>query len=116
MVNRTQALVLGFFLMASRLVILLAAPEVYDQVLGLPGAGRATEIAFLAALTASLRCWRSVSCGGGAGRSGRLSTVRRLGSLLTERRPCHAGVAATRETQGPWPCPALSVLRAKRLC
>src|SRR4029453_19678810 len=54
MVNRTQALVLGFFLMAlaSLLVILLAAPEVYDQALRLPGTGRATEIAFLAALTA----------------------------------------------------------------
>jgi hypothetical protein len=50
MVNRTQALVLGFFLMAlaSLLVILLAAPEVYDQALRLPGTGRATEIAFLA--------------------------------------------------------------------
>ena len=47
-------LVLGFFLMAlaSLLVILLAAPEVYDQALRLPGTGRATEIAFLAALTA----------------------------------------------------------------
>ena len=54
MVNKTQALVLGFFLMAlaSLLVILLAAPEVYDQALRLPGTGRATEIAFLAALTA----------------------------------------------------------------
>src|SRR4029450_14058957 len=54
MVNRTQALVLGFFLMAlaSLLVILLAAPEVHDQALRLPGTGRATEIAFLAALTA----------------------------------------------------------------
>ena len=54
MVNSTQALVLGFFLMAlaSLLVILLAAPEVYDQALRLPGTGRATEIAFLAALTA----------------------------------------------------------------
>jgi hypothetical protein len=37
MVNRTQALVLGFFLMAlaSLVVILLAAPEVYDQALSL---------------------------------------------------------------------------------
>jgi hypothetical protein len=38
MVNRTQALVLGFFLMAltSLVVILAAAPEVYDQALRLP--------------------------------------------------------------------------------
>ena len=53
MVNRTQALVLGFFLMAwvSLVVILVAAPEVYDQALRLPGAGGVAEIAFLAALT-----------------------------------------------------------------
>jgi hypothetical protein len=38
MVNRTQALVLGFFLMvlASLVVILAAAPEGYDQALRLP--------------------------------------------------------------------------------
>ena len=38
MVNRTQVLVLGFFLMAltSLVVILVAAPEVYDQALRLP--------------------------------------------------------------------------------
>ena len=68
MVNRTQALVLGFFLMAlvSLVVILVAAPEVYDQALRLPGAGGAAEIAFLAALTgliallavAVVRRWR----------------------------------------------------------
>ena len=54
MVNRTQALVLGFFLVAwmSLLTILVAAPEVYDQALRLPGAGGAAEIAFLTALTA----------------------------------------------------------------
>ena len=54
MVNRTQALVLGFFLMAlvSLAVLLVAAPEVYDQALRLPGAGGAAEIAFLTALTA----------------------------------------------------------------
>jgi cell division protein FtsW (lipid II flippase) len=52
MVNRTQALVLGFFLLAvtSLLVILAAAPEVYDQALRLPTRNRAVEIAFLAAL------------------------------------------------------------------
>jgi hypothetical protein len=52
MVNRTQALVLGFFVLAmtSLLVILAAAPEVYDQALRLPTGNRAVEIAFLAAL------------------------------------------------------------------
>jgi len=54
MVNRTQALVLGFFLVAwvSLLVILAAAPEVYDQALRLPAAGRqVVVIAFLTALS-----------------------------------------------------------------
>ena len=52
MVNRTQALVLGFFVLAvtSLLVILAAAPEVYDQALRLPTGNRAVEIAFLAVL------------------------------------------------------------------
>ena len=52
-VNRTQALVLGFFLVVwvSLLAILMAAPEVYDQALSLPGDSGAAEIAFLAALT-----------------------------------------------------------------
>jgi hypothetical protein len=38
MVNRTQALVLGFFLMAltSLVVIVAAAPDIYDQALRLP--------------------------------------------------------------------------------
>jgi hypothetical protein len=38
MVNRTQALVLGFLLVAraSVLAIRIAAPEVYDLALGLP--------------------------------------------------------------------------------
>ncbi len=54
MVNRTQALVLGFFLMvlASLVVILAAAPEVYEQALRLPPSWpRWAAIAFLAALT-----------------------------------------------------------------
>jgi hypothetical protein len=53
MVNRTQALVLGFFLMVlvSLLVILVAAPEVYEHALRLPGDRGVAEIAFLAALT-----------------------------------------------------------------
>ena len=38
MVNRTQAVVLGFFVVvvASLVVILAVAPEVYDQALRLP--------------------------------------------------------------------------------
>jgi hypothetical protein len=68
MVNRTQALVLGFFVMAlaSLVVILVAAPEVYDQALRLREGSPAMEVAFLAALTAFiglltvgvLRRWR----------------------------------------------------------
>jgi hypothetical protein len=52
MVNRTQALVLGFFVvaLASLVVILVAAPEVYDQALRLEGSA-AMEVAFLAVLT-----------------------------------------------------------------
>jgi hypothetical protein len=52
MVNRTRMLVLGFLLLAwaSLLVILVAAPEVYDQVLRLPDDRRVAEIAFLVAL------------------------------------------------------------------
>jgi hypothetical protein len=47
MVNRTPALVLGFFLVAlvSLLVILVAAPEIYDQALRLPGDRGVTEVA-----------------------------------------------------------------------
>jgi hypothetical protein len=56
MVNRTQALVLGFFVLAwtSLLVLLAAAPEVYDQALRLPTGSRVVEVAFLAALTGLL--------------------------------------------------------------
>jgi hypothetical protein len=56
MVNRTQALVLGFFLVAwvSLLAILVAAPVVYDQAFRLPGDRRVGEIAFLAALAGSI--------------------------------------------------------------
>ena len=52
MVNRTQGLVLGFFVLevTSLLVILVAAPEVYDQALRLPSGSHAVEVAFLAAL------------------------------------------------------------------
>ena len=69
MINRVQALVLGFLLMAwiSLVVILVAAPEVYEQRLrSLPGAQRIVEIIFVVALTAFivlvsigvLRRWR----------------------------------------------------------
>ena len=53
MVNRTQGLVLGFFLVVwvSLLVIVVVAPEVYDQALRLPG-GRGAELTVLAALSA----------------------------------------------------------------
>ncbi len=54
MVNRTQALVLGFFLMvlASLIVILAVAPEVYDKALRLPPSWPWwAALAFLAALT-----------------------------------------------------------------
>jgi hypothetical protein len=68
MVNRTQALVLGFFVVAlgSLLVILVTAPDIYDQALRLPDGSVAAEVAFLATLTAFigllavgvLRRWR----------------------------------------------------------
>ena len=69
MINRVQALVLGFLLMAwiSLVAILVAAPEVYERRLrSLPGAQRIVEIVFVIALTAFivllsigvLRRWR----------------------------------------------------------
>ena len=53
MVNRTQALVLGFFgaVLGSLVVILVEAPEVYDQALRLPAGSRVAEVAVLAGLT-----------------------------------------------------------------
>ena len=54
MVNRTQGLVLGFFLMvlASLIAILAVAPEVFDQALRLPPSWpRWAALAFVAALT-----------------------------------------------------------------
>jgi hypothetical protein len=56
-VTRTQALVLGFFLLAwsSLVALLVAAPEVYARALRLPlGAPGAAPGAVLAALTAFL--------------------------------------------------------------
>jgi hypothetical protein len=56
-INRTQAVVLGFVLLAwlSLVSILVAAPEVLDNgALRLPAGSRAAEIAFLVALSALL--------------------------------------------------------------
>jgi hypothetical protein len=52
MVNRTQTLVIGFFLvvLVSVLAIRFAAPEVYDRALRLPSGDRQMETTFLAAL------------------------------------------------------------------
>ena len=54
MVNRTQILVLGFFLvvLVSVLAIRVMAPEVYDQALRLPPSQRQWDSGFLAALVA----------------------------------------------------------------
>jgi hypothetical protein len=52
--NRTQVLVLGFFVLAwaSLVTILVATPEVYDQALQLPASDQPLfELAFLAALS-----------------------------------------------------------------
>jgi hypothetical protein len=54
-INRVQALVLGFLLLAwiSLIAILVAAPEVYEQRLrSLPGPRRIVDIVFVVALTA----------------------------------------------------------------
>ncbi len=52
MVNRTQKLVLGFFVLVlvSVLTIRVATPKVYDQALRLPSGDRRSQIIFLAAL------------------------------------------------------------------
>ncbi|HKH75615.1 MAG TPA: hypothetical protein VKA51_01530, partial [Rubrobacteraceae bacterium] len=56
MVNRTQALVLGFFVLvwASLVAIFAAAPETYEQALRLPsgGGGRSAGVGFLVAISA----------------------------------------------------------------
>ena len=54
MVNRTQALVLGFFVLVwtGLVAIFAAAPEVYEQALRLPPGGRSAGLAFLVALSA----------------------------------------------------------------
>ncbi len=53
MVNRTQALVLGFFVVAlsSLLVVLVAAPDIYDHAFRLPDGSAVAEVAFLVMLT-----------------------------------------------------------------
>jgi hypothetical protein len=56
-INRTQAIVIGFFLLAwlSLLGILVTAPDVLDAMLRLPpGDHRPAELAFLLALSALL--------------------------------------------------------------
>ena len=69
MVNRTQALVLGFFVLVwtGLVAIFAVAPEVHEQALRLPpGGGRSAGLAFLVALSAFmpllgvgvLRRWR----------------------------------------------------------
>jgi hypothetical protein len=69
MINRVQAPVLAFFLMAwtSLVAILVAAPEVYERRLrSLPGAQRIVDVVFVVALSAFiaflsigvLRRWR----------------------------------------------------------
>jgi hypothetical protein len=72
MVNRTQALVLWFVLVAwlSLIVILVTAPEVYDEALPALGHRRAVEIAFLICCRLSSACWLSVCFGAGGGSSG----------------------------------------------
>ena len=55
--NRTQLLVLGFFIFAwvALVVILVAAPQVYEQVLRLPGGERKlSTLAFLTGLSVFL--------------------------------------------------------------
>jgi hypothetical protein len=54
MVNRTQTLVLAFFLvvLVSVIAIRVAAPDVYDQAFRLPPGDRRLETIFLAALVA----------------------------------------------------------------
>jgi hypothetical protein len=54
MVNRTQTLVLGFFLvvLVSVMAIRVATPDVYDQAFRLPPGDRRLETIFLAALVA----------------------------------------------------------------
>ena len=68
MVNPTQALVLGFFVLvwAGLVAIFAAAPEVYGQALWLPLGGRSAGLSFLVAISAFiallgigvLRRWR----------------------------------------------------------
>jgi hypothetical protein len=55
-INRTQALVLGFFILAwlSLVVILAEAPEIYDLVFQLPDRSRPVDVGFLVALTVFL--------------------------------------------------------------
>jgi hypothetical protein len=71
-VNRTQALVLGFFvaIWVSLVAILVSAPAVYDQVLRSSSRNRLAEVAFLVAISVLSRFWRLGWFAAGAGRSG----------------------------------------------
>jgi len=70
MINRTKALVIGFFVAAwvSLIAILVYSPEVYDQELRVAGADRSVEVLFLVLLSlflvlmsaGVLRGWRWV--------------------------------------------------------
>jgi hypothetical protein len=67
-VSRSQALVLGFFAVVwlSLVAIVFSAPEVYDDILRLPGPNRLAEVAFLVGISvliavlavAVIRRWR----------------------------------------------------------
>jgi hypothetical protein len=54
--TRAQRLVLGFFALAwlSLLIILVAAPGIYDTALHLPGEAKGAQVAFVAAISAFL--------------------------------------------------------------
>src|SRR5258705_3166728 len=58
MINRTQGLVLGFFgfVWVGLIVIVAAAPEVYDRTLKVPQGDRTIEVGFVIALSVFIAC------------------------------------------------------------
>jgi hypothetical protein len=98
MINRVQALVLGFLLMAwiSLVAILVGAPEMYERRLrSLPGPQRIVEIAFVLALTAfiglvSIGVLRRWQAGWLAARRG---LVLPISIGLYDRNICHRGAS-----------------------
>src|SRR6266571_1971574 len=58
MVNRTQGLVLGFFVFVwvGLVVIVALAPEVYDRTLKVPQGDRTIEVGFVVALSVFIAC------------------------------------------------------------